>query len=80
MDHDKENFHQLACICDKCQYDEASFLEKIQFKLHLMFCETCKDYASKNSRLSALIKQANISCLSLEEQKELKSYLKDKIT
>ena len=61
----KKNFSiYIACdeaqhTCDKSQYNEASFLEKVQLSLHLLFCKACQNYTSKNTKLTKLMKQEN---------------------
>ena len=67
------NFFILDCsqaerCCDKAQYNEAGFLEKIRLKIHIRFCKTCNKYTKKNTRLSALIKKASIKTCSKEEK------------
>ncbi|HLW15631.1 MAG TPA: hypothetical protein VKX30_09055 [Flavobacteriaceae bacterium] len=42
-----------ACtICDKAQYNEASFRDKLCLALHLVFCKTCRDYVRNNRKLT----------------------------
>lgn len=42
-----------ACkICDKAQYDEASFKDKFCLALHLIFCKTCRNYVRNNRKLT----------------------------
>jgi len=41
--------------CDKSQYKEASFLEKIKLSIHLIFCKACQGYSKKNSKLTKLM-------------------------
>ncbi len=42
-------------LCDKNQYKEASFLEKINLSINLIFCKSCRDYTKKNNILTKLI-------------------------
>lgn len=42
-------------ICDKSQYQEASFLERIKLELHLLTCKTCQKYTKENIELTKLI-------------------------
>lgn len=42
-----------ACkICDKAQYNEASFRDKLCLALHLVFCKTCRNYVRNNRKLT----------------------------
>lgn len=55
--------------CDKAQYDEASIFEKIKIHLHNFFCKLCRDYSSKNVKLTKIIKKADLKTCS-EADKE----------
>lgn len=55
--------------CDKAQYEEASFFEKLKIHLHIFFCRPCKKYTEKNTRLTKLIKESKIkTCTEKEKQ------------
>lgn len=42
-----------ACTtCDKAQYNEASFRDKLCLALHLIFCKSCRDYVRNNRKLT----------------------------
>jgi len=45
---------KAVIICDKCQYNEASFIEKMKFRFHFLFCKICKRYNKQNHTMSAL--------------------------
>lgn len=58
-----------AQCCDKAQYDEASFFEKIQIHIHLLFCKPCKKYTDDNNKLTELVRKANLkSCTEAEKK------------
>ncbi|MCB0382827.1 MAG: glycine dehydrogenase [Psychroserpens sp.] len=42
-------------VCDKAQYKECTFWEKIKLNIHLIFCRACRKYTEKNSKLTKLI-------------------------
>lgn len=42
-------------ICDKSQYQEASFWERIKLELHLLTCKACRKYTKGNMELTKLI-------------------------
>lgn len=72
----KKGFLFISCeeaihICDKAQYDEASWWEKIELKIRISWCHITKDYAQKNMRLSSFIKQHKVECLQRKERKQL---------
>lgn len=66
---------EAAVICSKSQYREASWLEKIQLKLHMLMCKACVVFSLRNSRLTALFRDADLQCLSDEDKAELKNKL-----
>jgi len=69
---------QAAIISDKTQYKEASFLEKIRLRLHLLVCKTCAVFSKKNKQLTVLCERAQIQQLSEEEKLLMKKELKKK--
>ena len=48
------NCDEATTICDKNQYGEASFIEKIRLTFHLVFCKYCKDYTKQNNIMTKL--------------------------
>ena len=60
-------------VCDKNQYKEASFSEKIKLNFHLIYCSACRKYVSTNNKLSKLIKSISFQFLSSEEKQALKN-------
>ncbi len=60
-------------LCDKTQYNEISFLEKLKLRIHLMHCHTCKKYTKYNIKLTKTIKHSNISCLDNNCKKAMKT-------
>lgn len=50
-------------VCDKSQYKEASFGEKLKLYLHLIYCKTCRKYSKNNKNLSNTIHKAKVACL-----------------
>ena len=69
---------EAAIICNKTQYKEASFLEKIKLRFHLMMCKACAAFTRKNTQLTALCEKAQIRQLSEDEKRKMKSRLKNK--
>ena len=47
-------------ICDKSQYNEATFWEKVALNIHLIFCRACRRYTSKNRKLTKSIKKSEV--------------------
>lgn len=71
--------NEAAHICDKTQYKEVDFWEKISLKVHLILCTVCRNYAKKNINLTHTIKSANIKTLCSEDKHRLNTRLKDEI-
>lgn len=69
----------VEIICTKAQYKEASLLEKIKIKLHVLFCKTCKSFSKKNTKLTSLCSEANLRTLPYEEKEKMKENLKLKV-
>lgn len=46
------NCDSACIICDKAQYKEASFTDKLCLLLHLASCKSCRNYVRKNRKLT----------------------------
>lgn len=66
-----------TAICDKNQYGEASFSEKLRLTLHLIICKYCKKYSKQNNLMSQLFGRYLTACDGTEKlTAEEKSLLK----
>lgn len=72
------NCKNAANYCNKAEYQEAGFRDKVKLKLHLLFCKPCKNYNHKNQKLSELIKKADIKTCTKEEKELLKQRMEAK--
>lgn len=63
---------ETAEVCDKWQYKEASFFEKIKMSFHLIMCKYCRKYSANNSKLTDSINSANIKSFSQKDKELLK--------
>ncbi|WP_157207530.1 hypothetical protein [Mariniflexile maritimum] len=50
-------------VCDKVQYKNASFWEKVKLSIHLVLCEACRKYTRNNVKLTKIIKKSHVTCL-----------------
>ncbi len=66
-------------ICDKTQYKEAKLGDRLLLKIHLMLCGLCRDYSSKNVKLSQSIENANIKVIRKDDKAKLKTRLNNEI-
>jgi len=75
--------NEATTICDKSQYKEASFNEKIKLNLHFLTCEICRLYTKQNNKMSRLFKtnsldcKRRINCLSEADKEVLKEQLEE---
>jgi hypothetical protein len=74
---------EATTICDKSQYGEASFFEKIQINIHFLLCKICGLYTKQNSKMSKVFKmnatdcKKKQHCLTSEEKEQLKKQLQE---
>ncbi|QAA81725.1 hypothetical protein EI546_08300 [Aequorivita sp. H23M31] len=66
---------ETAKVCDKSQYKEASILENIKLKLHLLHCKCCRNYSENNCKLTKSIKTAHIKTFPVQQKKFLKAQI-----
>lgn len=70
---------EATTICDKSQYKEASFFEKLQLSWHLFKCKVCSLYVTQNRKMTDLfnMKSGNCKnetqCLSNKDKEDLKT-------
>ena len=73
---------EATTICDKSQYGEATFLEKIKLNFHLIPCKVCALYTKQNRTMSKLFKmkasdcKQETQCLSNADKESLKEKLR----
>jgi|TARA_B100000768_G_scaffold128378_1_gene118992 hypothetical protein len=53
---------EATTICDKSQYNEASFFEKIQLNWHLFNCKLCSLYVKQNRKMTSLFQMKSADC------------------
>lgn len=70
---------EAAHVCDKCQYKEAGFLDKLMMNIHLLMCKLCRGYSKRNGKLSKTIEAANLKTLRPEEKENLKTRLQQEM-
>ena len=67
-------------ICDKTQYKEATFWEKVRLNIHLIYCRACRKYTARNTKLTKVVKDPQVSTVSKEEKAELQELLNKQLT
>ena len=68
---------QATKICDKAQYQEASWWEIFRMKLHHRFCKLCAKHSKQNTTLTQLCKKANLQSLNEADKAAMKKALDD---
>ena len=67
-------------VCDKTQYNEASFFEKLKLNIHLIFCSFCRKYSKNNAKLTKCIEKSDVECLDDLAKKEMKVNLEKELS
>lgn len=63
------NCDDATLICDKKQYKEASFWERMKLSYHLLFCKNCRVYPEQNKIITKVLAYKS------EQEKESKKGL-----
>ena len=69
---------EARIICHKTQYKDASFLEILKLKFHLLICKACSAFSRKNTKLTTLCEEATFHGLSETDKVKMKESLKDR--
>jgi len=62
-------------ICDKAQYEEASFFDKIKLKIRVLWCHVSRDHSKRNTRLTEILDKADLKYLTPECKENMKQEL-----
>lgn len=71
------NCDKASIICNKKQYDEATFLEQIKLGIHLLYCKTCAAFSKKNKKLTVLCEKGNLHSLSITEKNAMREKMQN---
>lgn len=79
-----KNFFLIDCskaenCCDRAQYEELSSINKLKLRLHVFLCRKCKEYTSRNSKLTRLLKSSNLKTCSEKEKTVWKEQIKEEL-
>lgn len=66
--------------CDKTQYNEASLFEKVKLNIHLLYCQACRTYTKKNSKLTKLMSNNQSQTMEHSEKKSLEELFKKELS
>ena len=70
---------KVAIICNKAQYKEATLIEILRLKFHILMCKRCLNYTKKNTTLSSLCSRSKLQALSKKDKTRLKDKLKGEV-
>lgn len=66
-------------LCDKNQYKETTFWEKVKLNLYLVICSECRSYTKNNNKLSKAIKNKEVYTVSVSDKESLKQKLQEQL-
>ena len=66
-------------ICDKAQYNEATFLDKLKLNIRLSWCRVTRAYFKRNSKLTEVINASNADCLKPKERNAMEEKFKEEL-
>ncbi|WP_159022743.1 hypothetical protein [Formosa sp. L2A11] len=66
---------EASHVCDKAQYNESTFWERLKFRVHILFCNLCKQHSITNSKLTETMNKSKIVCLDSKSKSEMKKCL-----
>lgn len=64
-------------VCDKSQYKEASFWEKVKLNIHLIYCSACRTYTKNNSILTKTIKKSKVETMDNNSKDEMRRKMEE---
>jgi len=68
---------EAAHICNRKQYREASWKERLQLYLHILICKACASFSRKNTQLTKLCDKAQLQTLSKKEKEHIKKKIQE---
>lgn len=75
----KTECHEANHICDKNQYKEATFLEKVRLNIHLIYCRACRKYSMRNSKLTKAVNNPTVQTVSTSKKEAMKQRLQEQL-
>ncbi|MCJ7467683.1 MAG: hypothetical protein MUO53_13435 [Maribacter sp.] len=70
---------EATLICNKSQYKEATIIEKMKLRFHVLYCSACAGFIKKNTELTSLCTKANLRTLTSAEKMAMKQELQKQI-
>jgi len=73
------NCAEAKQICDKAQYNEATWWERFRLGIRLLYCGVTQQYVKQNKKLTQLVKTKDVVCMSKKCKAELKDNFQEKL-
>lgn len=74
------NCDEANHLCDKSQYKETTFFEKIKLTFHLIYCKVCRNYSNNNAKLTDCIKNSKTECMDNSVKESIKKKVNQELT
>ena len=72
--------HEANHICDKNQYKEAKFWERVKLTFHLIYCRACRKYTARNVKLTKTMKDPEVKQMPTDSKTALKERLQKELS
>jgi len=79
MSNIKLECQEANYLCDKNQYKETNFLERVKLIIHLIYCKACRKYTKKNVKLTKLINNPKVETLENSQKECIKESLEKEL-
>jgi hypothetical protein len=73
------NCDEAKIICDKSQYNESTFWERLRLGIRYAYCHITRSYVKRNKKLSNLVSDENVRCMNTDSKNELKTEFEKKL-
>ncbi len=71
---------EASHICDKSQYEESSYAERLLMRMHQWMCRVCRRHSAENAKLTEVIRKANLKTLPETKKQELQQVIQHEIS
>jgi hypothetical protein len=71
---------EASHICDKSQYEESSFTERLLMKMHQWMCKVCRQHSEENTKLTKIIQKADLKTFPETKKNELQRVIQHEIS
>lgn len=72
--------NEASHICDKSQYKESSFIERLLMRMHQWMCKVCREHSAENTKLTEIIQKADLKTMPAERKDELRQVIQQEIS